>query len=99
MPAGDADDRERTGEDSPHGPLALDALRYVLPAVVVVTGLVVMALGSATELEGGAGIVSAGFAIYYVNWLFRIGVTGDREREAEDAARDYLDRHGRWPDE
>jgi hypothetical protein len=73
------------------------ALRYVLPAAVTGAGLVVMALGSEGDLEGGAGIVSAGLAIYFLNWLFRIGVRGDRERDAEEAARRYFDRHGRWP--
>ncbi len=73
-------------------------LRYVLPAAVVVAGLVVMALGSETELEGGGGIVSAGIAIFFINWLFRAGAAGDRQREREDAAREYFDRHGRWPD-
>ena len=78
--------------------VGLGALRYILPGAVVGAGLVVMAFGSETDLEGGAGIVSAGLAIYFVNWLYRIGVRGDREREAEDAARDYFERHGRWPD-
>jgi fructose-specific phosphotransferase system IIC component len=75
----------------------LIGIRYVLPAVVTVAGIVVMAFGSETDLEGGASIVSAGLAIYFLNWLFRIGVTGDRERDAEQAARDYYKRHGRWP--
>ena len=35
--------------------------------------------------------------IFFVNWLFRAGTSGDREREAEEAAREYFDRHGRWP--
>ncbi|HZL48215.1 MAG TPA: hypothetical protein VFC30_04285 [Solirubrobacteraceae bacterium] len=76
----------------------LDAVRYVLPSIVVLGGLVVMALGGESRLEGGAGIVSAGLAIFFLNWLFRTGVTGERERDAEEAARDYFDRHGRWPD-
>jgi hypothetical protein len=76
----------------------LDAIRYVLPSAVVLGGLVVMALGGESQLEGGAGIVSAGLAIFFINWLFRTGVTGERERDAEEAARDYFDRHGRWPD-
>ena len=71
------------------------ALRYVLPAAGVIAGLIVMALGSEAELEGGAGIVGASLAIYAVNWLYRAGVDGDRE----EAARDYLDKHGHWPDE
>jgi hypothetical protein len=75
----------------------LAGVRYVLPVVVVVAGLVIMALGSESDLEGGAGIISAGLAIYFLNWLYRIGVAGDRERDAEDAAREYFTRHGRWP--
>ena len=86
-------DRGRKGA----GRWLLLAVRYVLPAVATVAGLAVMALGGESDLEGGAAIVSAGLAIYFVNWLYRIGVQGDRERDAEDAAREYFDRHGRWP--
>lgn len=75
----------------------LFALRYVLPAAIVVVGLVFMAMGGETDLEGGASVVSAGLAIYFLNWLFRLGATGDRERDTEAAAREYFKRHGRWP--
>jgi hypothetical protein len=34
-----------------------------------------------------------------MNFLWRIGVTGDRERGEEDEARRYFDRYGHWPDE
>jgi hypothetical protein len=76
----------------------LELLRYVLPGAVVLAGIVVMSLGSEADLEGGGGIVSAGLAIFFINWLFRTGAAGDREREREDEARDYFDRHGHWPD-
>lgn len=75
------------------------AVRYAIPALVVLGGIVVMALGSEADVEGGAGIVSAGLAVYAMNWLYRASVNGDRERDAEEAARDYLDVHGHWPDE
>ena len=87
---------EPQGGEEPAGLMVL--LRYVLPGLVVVAGLVVMALGSESDLEGGGGIVSAGLAIYFINWLFRTGAAGDEEREAEDRAREYFDLHGRWPD-
>jgi hypothetical protein len=74
-------------------------LRYVLPAAVLLGGLVVMALGSESDVEGGAGIVSAGLAIYAMNWLYRASVEGDRARDEEEAARTYLEVHGHWPDE
>ncbi len=83
--------------DGPH-PWVMVALRYLLPGAVVLAGIVLMAMGSTTDLEGGGALVSAGLAIFLVNWLFRIGAAGERERDAEDAARDYFDRHGRWPD-
>jgi hypothetical protein len=91
-PEGDSPDRSNTR-------WLLEGVRYALPAAVVVAGLVVMALGSENDLEGGAGIVSAGLAIYFINWLFRQGVSGEGERDAEEAARDYFDKHGRWPGE
>ena len=86
------------GTEAVAHPWAMRTIRYILPGAVVLAGIAVMALGSETDLEGGGGIVSAGLAIYLINWLFRAGTSGDREREAEDAARDYFDAHGRWPD-
>ncbi len=86
--------RERTTTTWP-----MIGLRYVLPAAVLLAGLVVMALGSESDLEGGAGIVSAGLAIYAMNWLYRASVDGDRVRDEEEAARSYFDMHGHWPDE
>ena len=78
---------------------AMGAVRYVLPALVVLAGVIVMGFGRDVDLEGGAGIISAGLAIYAMNWLYRTAVDGDRERDAEEAARRYLDEHGHWPDE
>lgn len=73
--------------------------RYGLPALVALAGLIIMCLGGENDLEGGAMIIGAGLAIYFINWLFRIGVSGERERTAEQDARDYFDLHGHWPDE
>lgn len=43
--------------------------------------------------------VGSGLSVLLLNWLFRFGVKGDEEREAEEAARDYLTELGHWPDE
>jgi hypothetical protein len=77
----------------------LFGVRYALPVLAVLAGVIVMVLGSETDSEGGAGIVSAGLAIYAMNWLYRAAVDGDRVRDQEEAARVYLDTHGHWPDE
>jgi hypothetical protein len=90
---------ERRGERSEQTSATMFLLRYVLPAAVVLGGVIVMALGSESDVEGGAGIVSAGLAVYAMNWLYRVSVNGDRERDEEEAARAYLDAHGHWPDQ
>ena len=78
----------------------LFVVRYGLPVAAVIAGVVVMALGSESDMEGGAGIISAGLAIYAMNWLYRAAFEGDRvEREKEEEARAYLAKHGHWPDE
>lgn len=75
-------------------------IRYVLPAVVVVGGLIAFIIDpSLTGAEGAAGIIGAGLAIYLFNWLFRIGLAGERDRDDEERAREYFDKHGYWPDE
>ena len=78
----------------------LFGVRYGLPVAAVIAGVIVMSLGSESDLEGGAGIIGAGLAIYAINWLYRAAFEGDRvEREKEEAARAYLAKHGHWPDE
>ena len=81
-------------------PSLLITIRYVVPALVVVAGVILFAVQpSADTAEGAAAIVGAGLSIWLLNELFRFGVRGDAERDAEDRARKYFDRHGRWPDD
>src|ERR1700735_413626 len=73
----------------------LFGVRYALPVAAVIAGVIVMSLGSESDMEGGAGIISAGLAIYAMNWLYRAAFEGDRvEREKEEQARAYLAEHG-----
>ena len=75
-------------------------VRWGLPAAICAVGLVLVALNpDRNGLEGGLLIVSAGLSTLLLNWLYRVGVAGERERDEEDAARAYFDRHGVWPDE
>jgi hypothetical protein len=75
--------------------------RIWLPAVICLAGLGVIVArgGDETSLEGGAAIIGAGLSVALLNWLYRVGVSGDRERRTEDEARDYFEKYGRWPDE
>jgi hypothetical protein len=74
-------------------------LRWGLPVIVTTGGLIVMCLGGENNLEGGASIMGVGPAIWAINWLYRASFDGDVERDREDEAREYLDRHGHWPDQ
>ena len=68
-------------------------LRYVLPAVLVLAGFVVLFVADgATKWDGFAMCVGAGLAVLLMNVLFRFGAKGDEERQAEDAAREYMAR-------
>lgn len=78
---------------------ALVATRYVLPAVVVVIGLVFIAIDPSGNWEGAAALIGAGLSISLLNILHRMGVSGDRDRDREAAQRRYFDAHGHWPDE
>ena len=79
----------------------LFALRWVLPGLIFVTGIVVIGAGGGSDnaIEGGAMFMGAGIAVLLLNVLFRIGVEGDDSRDREEAARRYFDEHGHWPDQ
>ena len=76
------------------------AVRYVLPVLLFVVGLVLLAIEpNSTGLEGLAMATGAALSVLLLNWLYRSGVRGDRERDSEEAAREHYSKHGRWPGE
>ena len=77
--------------------MALAAIRYGIPAVLFIAGIVVGAV--ADSVAGAALFFSAAGAVLLLNVLYRIGVEGDKERDTEQSARDFFDEHGHWPDE
>jgi hypothetical protein len=78
----------------------LPAIRYGLPAVLMIAGFVILAVAdSSIRWDGWAMCEGAGLSVLLLNALFRLGARGDRERDAEEAAREYFAQHGRWPDE
>jgi hypothetical protein len=81
--------------------MTMRIVRIWLPVAIVAAGLIVIVAtgGSETGVEGGAGIIGAGLSVWLLNVIFRVGVAGERERDAEDEARDFYAAHGYWPDE
>jgi hypothetical protein len=75
-------------------------VRYGLPATLVLAGLVsLFAAPSGARVEAFAMFTGAGIAVFLLNLLYRVGVSGDVEREREEAARRTFDETGEWPDE
>jgi hypothetical protein len=79
--------------------MALLAIRYGIPAALLIAGIVVTSTGGHLGVVAGALFISAGTAVLLLNVLHRMGVEGDRERDREESAREFFDEHGRWPDE
>jgi hypothetical protein len=76
----------------------LFVVRYVLPSLLVLTGLVLIAAQpNSAATEGGLGFIGAGIAVFLLNGLFRMGMHGDLERDREEEARAYFAEHGHWP--
>ena len=78
----------------------ITAVRYVLPAIIALIGVVILVVDqSLLGLEGFVLFTAAGSSILLLNVLHRVGVKGEQERYDEEAAREYFDKHGRWPDD
>jgi hypothetical protein len=76
------------------------AVRYGIPAALLLMGLLMLALGNETNRWDGFFMgLGAALSVLLLNWLFRQGAEGDKDRAREEAARDYFSAHGRWPDD
>jgi hypothetical protein len=74
------------------------AVRYLLPAAIFVTGIVLaLAGGNETVVGAGVALSGVGMLVALLNILMRLGLESNRDREREEMARQYFDRHGRWP--
>jgi hypothetical protein len=84
------------------GPTSLFTLfvRYGIGAGALIAGLVLLVVNPGGFGVEGFGLAwGAGLSVLMLNWMFRVGVAGDRERDSEEEARRYLEEHGHWPDE
>jgi hypothetical protein len=78
----------------------LVVVRYVLPSVLVLAGLILILIEPrGATLHGGLGIIGAGLAAFLFAFLAKVSMSGDRSQAKEEAARRYFDEHGRWPDD
>jgi hypothetical protein len=80
--------------------MTLNIVRYGLPGVLVLAAFVVLfVVHGSLRYDGFAMLLGSGLSVAFLNLLFRFGVAGDRERDDEERAREFLGAHGYWPDE
>jgi hypothetical protein len=88
------------GQTEERRSIGLFALRYGIGGVMVVAGIVMLIVDpSGLGVDGFAMAVGGGLSVLLINFLYRLGVSGDRERDEEEMARRYFDEHGEWPEE
>jgi prepilin signal peptidase PulO-like enzyme (type II secretory pathway) len=90
-----------SGDRYTPGRFVLSVTRLWLPLVIAVAGAVAIVLGHGrTSLAGaGVGLLIIAVIVWMINWMFRLSVESNDDRDREEAAREYFDRHGHWPDE
>jgi divalent metal cation (Fe/Co/Zn/Cd) transporter len=85
------------------GEVMLRITRVWLPVAIAVAGLVGILVGhgstSSPWAAGGVSLIIAALIVWMINWMFRMSVQSNRDREREERAREYFERHGRWPGE
>jgi len=83
------------------GRLLLSATRLWLPVVIAIAGVVGIVIGHGQNAAAGAGVglLLVALTVWLINWMYRMSVQSNRDREREEEARRYFDRHGKWPDE
>jgi hypothetical protein len=89
----------RTHDTTPATPFTL-FIRYGVGAILTLIGVVLLIINpGGFGVDGFALGAGVGLSVLMLNWMFRVGVAGDEEREHEEEARRYLEEHGYWPDE
>jgi hypothetical protein len=80
---------------------ALMATRVWLPLSLALVGAVFTVIGHGRSNLAAVGVclLLIALTVWLINWLFRMSLESNREREVEEEARGVFDRTGQWPDD
>jgi hypothetical protein len=83
------------------GSVLLALTRIWLPLAIAVAGVVAIVIGHGDTgtAAAGVGLLLVALTVWMINWMYRMSVDSNRERDREEAAREYFSEHGRWPNE
>lgn len=81
-------------------PSAVRIVRFWLPLTILLVGLGMLIFSpDIVGIEGAALMLGGGLGVIVSNRIHRLGLAGERDRDAELDARKFLERYGVWPDE
>ena len=82
--------------------LLLMFTRLGLPLAMAAAGIAAIVVEHGRDdstSAAGVSLIIAALIVWMINWLYRMSLDSNRDRQREEEARDYFDEHGRWPDE
>jgi hypothetical protein len=75
-------------------------VRYGLGGVMVLGGVALLILSPAgLGVDGFAMAVGGGLSVLLLNFMYRLSVSSELDRDREEEARNYFDAHGEWPED
>ena len=91
------------------GTFVVQFTRVWLPISIAALGVALIVLGhgsysslaSTQSLESATGVslIIVAVIVWMINWLYRLGVSSNLDRDEEERAREHFDRTGRWPED
>jgi hypothetical protein len=80
--------------------VGLILVRYGIGGLMVLAGIVMIAVNpGGLGVDGFAMAVGGGLSVLLINFLFRVSVSSNLDRDREEDARRYFDAHGQWPED
>jgi lysylphosphatidylglycerol synthetase-like protein (DUF2156 family) len=72
-----------------------------LPLALALVGAVLTLIGHGRSNVAAVGVclMLIALTVWLINWLFRMSIESNHDREDEEEARRVFDRTGQWPDE
>ena len=91
---------EPAAREAEHTSTGLLMVRYGIGGVMVLGGIVILILSPAgLGVDGFAMAVGGGLSVLLLNFMYRLSVSSELDREREEQARVYFDEHGEWPED
>lgn len=75
-------------------------VRFWLPGLIFVVGAAMLIISpDIIGLEGAALMLGGGLGVVISNRIHRMGLKGEKDRDDEMGAREFMQKYGVWPDE